>query len=195
MSAASFAAAPCVPSCQHAPLPPQLHSHNHPPSHFTRSTTLPCGVDPRLLGGFPPSSSPPSTCHTHANIPRSARADLTTSDAVAAVVTHSHPSLCLGHQHLHQAPQACCSYTPEQAAAVTAATLCHKPACCAESAAMQQHKQLQHHQLHLQQQAQMQEAAMVRAANFNGGSYAQAVAGADGAGWSVAQQLRMPSGR
>ena len=60
---------------------------------------------------------------------------------------------------------------------------------------MQQHKQLQHHQLHLQQQAQMQEAAMVRAANFNGGSYAQAVAGADGAGWSVAQQLRMPSGR
>ena len=170
-----FPGPPGVPTCQHAPLPPHLHLPHqlHRPSHFARATTLPCGVDPRLHVGCPPASAAPPTCHN--------QADMTASDAGA---TLAHPSHCSSHQHLHQVHPTCCSFNPPEPAHVGPS-----PPCCAETAAMQQHKQLHQH-LHLQQ-AKMPEGSIAHVANF----MAHGAPDADCHAWSVAQQLRMPSGR
>ena len=222
LSSVPPSSASCVPSCAHAHSQQHHHQHTllHPHSHphlpqFSRATTLPCGVDPRLLARPPVSSSSPSTSpspsaclpQNHAVLSRSSRADLTAGDAAAAsaaslaAAPQLHPSVCLGHhQHLHhpQAPASTCcpSYNSTAAAvpvAVSAAPICHSPACCADSAAVaiQQHQQMQQQ---LQHQMMLQEAAR---GGFVPGSYnvGSSVPSTDSNVWSVAQQMRMPSGR
>ena len=179
---------PCVNPCQHPPhhlqhLPAHLHHQHHLP-HFSRATTLPCGVDPRLIA----CSSSSQTCHNHANqLPSTLAADA----AVDSVVFHhSHPALCASHPHLHhpQVPSSsCCSYAAA-AAAPAPAPVCHSQSCYGSdpSAAMMQH--------HMQHQLPLQDAAPLRVPSLQNGSSFPSPNG-DGNVWSVAHQMRMTSGR
>lgn len=158
--------------CQHSQhLPPYFHpQQQHPLSHLSRATTLPCGMDPRLISCSSPSSS--HACHNHANHQLSA-----TDANPLSVFQHSHPAMCASQQHLHraQAPvTSCCSYIPQAA-----------PACCASdsSAAL------------MQRQMQMQEAPASIAAMRSMTPGAHVVPNPETNVWAAAQQMRMPSGR